>query len=327
VFSAPAIADPVADAKAKVAAAQKVADEATARYEAAQVRLGELWVETTRLQQQIDAGEEQTAALRIAAERRAVTAYKESGSGIEFFSAAADPLDAARRQKLLDEANARDNAAVSRLARVQDDLDEQRSDLDARRSEQQSLLDQFREETGRLEADLVAAQKAQAAAEEEVRRAKASENAARPAPPPAPAPVSAPMAVASAGNLVCPVRGPVTFVDSWHAPRPGGRLHEGVDLMSPRGTPNVAVVSGTVTMKSGPVSGNGVHLRGDNGDLYYYFHLDSYEGGARSVSQGDVIGYTGNTGNASGGAAHTHFEIHPGGGGPINPYPTARAVC
>jgi murein DD-endopeptidase MepM/ murein hydrolase activator NlpD len=97
--------------------------------------------------------------------------------------------------------------------------------------------------------------------------------------------------------------------------------------MAPRGTPNVAVISGTVTMKADSVSGNGVYLQGDNGDRYYYFHLDSYEGGARRVSQGEVVGYTGNTGDASGGATHTHFEIHPGGGGPVNPYPTARAIC
>jgi murein DD-endopeptidase MepM/ murein hydrolase activator NlpD len=116
-------------------------------------------------------------------------------------------------------------------------------------------------------------------------------------------------------------------VDSWHDARPGGRAHEGVDLMAPRGTPNVAVVSGSVTMKSGGISGNGVHLQGDNGNLYYYFHLDAYEGGARQVTQGEVIGYTGNTGDASGGATHTHFEVHPGGGGAVNPYPVVRPIC
>jgi murein DD-endopeptidase MepM/ murein hydrolase activator NlpD len=321
VFAAPAPGDPVSDAKAKVAAAQKVADDAAARYEDAQVRLASLTDEIARLQQQIDGGEEQSAALRVIVDRRAVTAYKQTGSGVEFFTSADDPIDAARREKLLDEAAASDNAAVSRLARVQDDLDERRSDLEARRSDQQSSLDRFRAETGRLEADLVAAQKAQAAAEETARRADGRDNAASPPPPPPPA------ASASAGGLICPVRGFITFVDSWHAPRPGGRLHQGVDLMAPRGTPNVAVVSGTVTMKSDSVSGNGVYLQGDDGANYYYFHLDSYEGGARRVSQGDVIGYTGNTGDASGGAPHTHFEIHPGGGGPVNPYPAARAVC
>ena len=277
--STPALADPGSDA-------QQTADAAASSYEEAQVRVGELDAEVRQL-------EEQIAALRAVAQRRAVSAYKDTGSGADLFTASDAPLDAARREKLLDEANASDNDAVTRLARVQDALN-------ARRADMQAALDKFREQAARL----AAAQKAQAG--------YARDNS--------PSPVSA-------DGLICPVRGPVSFVDSWGAARPGGRPHEGVDLMAPRGTPNVAVVSGSVTMKSGPVSGNGVHLQGDNGDLYYYFHLDAYEGGARHVNQGEVIGYTGNTGDASGGATHTHFEIHPGGGGPVNPYPVVRGIC
>jgi murein DD-endopeptidase MepM/ murein hydrolase activator NlpD len=245
------------------------------------------------LDAQIRQLEEQIAALRASAQRRAVSAYKDTASGADLFTDADAPLDAARREKLLDEANASDNDAVTRLARLQEALD-------TRRADQQAALDKFREQAARL----AAAQKAQAG--------YARDNA--PAP-------------ASAGGLICPVRGPVSFVDSWHAARAGGRAHEGVDLMAPRGTPNVAVVSGSVTMKSGGISGNGVHLQGDNGNLYYYFHLDAYEGGARHVTQGEVIGYTGNTGDASGGATHTHFEVHPGGGGAVNPYPVVRPIC
>jgi len=80
-------------------------------------------------------------------------------------------------------------------------------------------------------------------------------------------------------------------------------------------------------MHTGGISGLGVWLYGDDGNLYYYFHLDRYEGGDRRVQQGDVVGYTGNTGDASGGATHTHFEIHPGGGPAVNPYPTVVAIC
>ena len=72
----------------------------------------------------------------------------------------------------------------------------------------------------------------------------------------------------------------------------------------------------------GPASAS--RSRGDDGNLYYYFHLDSYAGGSRQVSQGEVIGYTGNTGDASGGPTHTHFEVHPGGRRCGEPVPVRR---
>jgi murein DD-endopeptidase MepM/ murein hydrolase activator NlpD len=258
--------------------------------------MAKLEMEIQQLERQIAAGEEQIGALRAAAQRRAVTAYKDTGTGVEFFTVGDEPIDAARREKLLDEANAPDNDAVARLARVQDALVARREELDARKIEQQAALDRFRAASSRLERELAGAH----------------------------VPSAVPLAP---GALLCPVQGPLSFVDSWGDPRPGGRAHQGVDLMTAQGTPNVAVVSGSVTMSSGGSAGNGVTLQGDNGDEYRYYHLAAYEGGARTVAQGDVIGYTGNTGDASGGAPHTHFEIHPGGGGPVNPYPTARDIC
>lgn len=122
--------------------------------------------------------------------------------------------------------------------------------------------------------------------------------------------------------ILCPMLGSA-YGDSWGAPRSGGRRHEGVDMLAPMGTPIVAVVSGVVTFKQNRLGGNAVSLVGDNGNRYYYAHLSGYEGVSRRVSQGDVIGYNGDTGNATG-VPHLHFEIHPGGGLAVNPYPSVR---
>jgi peptidoglycan LD-endopeptidase LytH len=144
------------------------------------------------------------------------------------------------------------------------------------------------------------------------------------APAPAPVPASPPPSNAG-GGIVCPVNGPRAFADTWGAPRSGGRTHEGVDIMSPRGTPLVAVESGYAQFKTTRLGGNSVWLNGASGTRYFYAHLSAWEGSSRNVSQGELIGYVGATGNTT--ANHLHFEIHPGGGRAVNPYPYVRAVC
>jgi murein DD-endopeptidase MepM/ murein hydrolase activator NlpD len=122
------------------------------------------------------------------------------------------------------------------------------------------------------------------------------------------------------------VQGPVSFVDSWGAAR-SGHTHVGTDMMAAYGTPTVAPVGGTVEHRS--VSGGGLtwFLHGDDGTTYVGMHLSGYENeGARWVAAGTVIGYVGDSGNAEG-TPHLHFEVHPGGGGPVDPYPVASAAC
>lgn len=125
---------------------------------------------------------------------------------------------------------------------------------------------------------------------------------------------------------LCPVAGANRFSDGWGQPRPGGRRHLGVDIFAARGTPVVANVSGTVVHRSGAVAGNAYYLEGDDANTYYGAHLDSL-GPAGRVARGTVIGTVGNTGNAQGTTPHLHFEIKPGGGDPVNPYPTLRTWC
>ena len=131
------------------------------------------------------------------------------------------------------------------------------------------------------------------------------------------------------GSFICPMTpGRTSFIDSWGFPRSGGRRHKGVDMFAARGEPIYAVQTGTASASSNSLGGISVHLRADTGFTYYYAHLDSRSfSGSQRVSQGDVVGYNGNTGNASSTSPHLHFEIRPNGGGPVNPYPTVRAAC
>jgi murein DD-endopeptidase MepM/ murein hydrolase activator NlpD len=123
------------------------------------------------------------------------------------------------------------------------------------------------------------------------------------------------------------VQGPHSFSNDYGQPRPGGRTHQGNDILAPRGTPVVANVSGSVQQHPNGLGGLAYFLEGDDGHEYYGAHLDSFSGASGHVPIGTVIGYVGNTGDAAGGPTHLHFEIHPAGHTPTDPYPTLVRYC
>ncbi len=124
---------------------------------------------------------------------------------------------------------------------------------------------------------------------------------------------------------LCPVPS-ADFSNDYGYAEEGGGKHNGVDLFADRGTPIEAPVSGTVERYPNPAGGRALQLYGNDGNRYYLAHLDSY-GDSVSVAAGDVIGYVGNSGDAASTSTHLHFEIHPGGGAAVNPFPTLVAAC
>ncbi|OGI65523.1 hypothetical protein A3A95_03025 [Candidatus Nomurabacteria bacterium RIFCSPLOWO2_01_FULL_39_18] len=122
---------------------------------------------------------------------------------------------------------------------------------------------------------------------------------------------------------------PDNITSDFGDPRSGGRQHEGQDIMAPKGapivTPTEAVVLRTDT---GDSAGKYVYTANPGRETFAYMHLneiaDIDEGDV--LKKGDLIGYVGNTGNASSGVPHLHFEIHNDDGDPMNPYPRLTRI-
>ncbi|HYY09017.1 MAG TPA: M23 family metallopeptidase [Actinomycetota bacterium] len=121
------------------------------------------------------------------------------------------------------------------------------------------------------------------------------------------------------------VVGPASWSDSWHAPRygPGSliRQHEGQDVLCRYGTEVLAPEDGTIEFGTGLLGGRSAHLFREDGGYYYFAHFvrwnDREFSDGDQVHRGDVIGYCGDTGNAT--VAHVHFGWYGPDGVAIDP--------
>jgi murein DD-endopeptidase MepM/ murein hydrolase activator NlpD len=131
-------------------------------------------------------------------------------------------------------------------------------------------------------------------------------------------------------GFVFPVDDPHDFIDSWGYPRAGGRSHQGADIFAERGTPLFAVEDGVLArVGNDRLGGIKLWVVGESGTHYYYAHLQRYALGVAEgveVDAGDVVGYVGDTGDAKGTPPHLHFQLHPRGGEPVNPFPLLQVV-
>jgi len=139
----------------------------------------------------------------------------------------------------------------------------------------------------------------------------------------------APKASSAANVGTCPVKGagPWDISDSFGAPRPGNRGHNGNDIFARRGAPVVANVAGQLRLVQGAVAGLAYYLSGADGTTYYGAHMGSYARKGGSIKAGETIGLVGNTGNADVTPPHLHFEVKPGGGSSVDPHASLAASC
>ena len=145
--------------------------------------------------------------------------------------------------------------------------------------------------------------------------------------------------------MIFPVVGQVQFHDDFGEPRGQGR-HEGNDLLAARRSPAVAAENGKIKFwTTSARAGCMLYLYGASGTTYLYIHLNNdltkhndnhgkcvagvaYWPGLKdgqTVQAGQPIGLVGDSGDANG-TPHLHFEVHPGDGPAVDPFPYLMAA-
>ena len=270
---------------------------------------------------EIKRAEAEMGALREQLKERVRAAYQMRGIGFfQFLLEASSFRDFNRRLMVLQRGTLQDEGLILKLRKKQHELDLHQAELNRQEgilaSRQRSQISQARQmsitlaEQNRIDRAL----QGQLQREEQARLFRV---------------IRGPVRGMSIPLDACPVAGPHAVSNDFGAPRGGGtRRHQGNDIMAPHGAPIVAVVPGRVTRTgNGGLGGLSVYLYGQ-GTEFYYAHLSSISVRAgQTVSAGQRLGANGNTGNARGGPPHLHFEIHPGGGRAIDPYPSLARVC
>ncbi|GMQ86210.1 MAG: hypothetical protein BMS9Abin07_1783 [Acidimicrobiia bacterium] len=325
--------------------------ESQAELETALLALEEVTTQKERLvytigllDHKIEAYQSEVTDLELIARNLVVEAYISGGRSIVATAFEVGSIqDLLTSQVLIDNAADRDLADLNRLQSVSREMDRLTLDLDGQRVEVEALeaetaalvqrTGELAEQTRAVYASATAAERAAidslAKERRELQAAEARRKAADAARVAGQSGKAGGLPPEATPGFRCPVQGGASFVNTWGAPRSGGRRHKGVDMFNTRNTPLVAVVDGRVRFSSNGLGGVVTHLYGDDGTTYYYAHLESHPTGISSgqrVSAGTVVGYVGNSGNARYTSPHVHFEIRPNGVA-VNPYPTVRHYC
>ncbi|HEV3012073.1 MAG TPA: M23 family metallopeptidase [Actinomycetota bacterium] len=318
-------AAPLDDARRRERALKGELQQATAELQAAEAALARAEDQLAYDKGQLQAADRQQRGARAALAGQAAAMYRSGGLAIADALLERDPalvpgrvelatVLVSRNAQLIEDAQVTGDAYRSVLGRVTSGYERAKE-----------LHDQARAAVAKLESGLEEAQAVEARLVRLEQRRKA---ATKVAPTPPPSGGGGGGGTVSSSGKACILERPYSYVDSWGAPRSGGRSHQGTDVMAPHGARVFAFVNGVVSRES--TSSNGgiqLYLQGDNGVEYFYAHLSGYavSTGAR-VRAGQLIAYNGQTGNAQYTAPHVHFEVHMSGGA-VNPYPHLKPVC
>jgi murein DD-endopeptidase MepM/ murein hydrolase activator NlpD len=223
--------------------------------------------------------------------------------------------DAISSERRLDRLERRQMSITALVKRRRDEVSAIRMELVGTRvgytrtkRDKAAALGRVRRQRVQLESDVDELEAASRRIEGQLQAAQRRNNAVGPGAPPV---------TRGSGRFIFPVNGPITspFGPRW------GRLHAGIDIPAPDGTPIRAADSGTVALLQGVGASGGygnytcVQHTATMSSCYAHQSRLGTSLGA-SVKQGQVIGYVGNTGNSFG--AHLHFEVRVNGT-PVDP--------
>ncbi len=307
------------------------ANETVEKIEAAKSRL-ELAESTAvrsadALQQSGSRRSEIEASLTI----QAIEGYKTRSIGAgQMLLTEASVNEAIRQNQLLDEANSStadlledlralledrrvasaeaDKAAVE-ARRAEEELQAQLETLQAQQSVQVGLKNEAERRINEWAGELTSYAREDAAVQDLIGRSAepVSTGVANPTNP-------------SALGFQWPIQAPMTSPYGYrvHPVYGSRRLHAGIDLGAPRGTPIAASNDGVVIF-AGVRGGYGNTILVDHGGgiVTLYAHMTSFDvANGQQVARGDIVGFVGATGTATGN--HLHFEVRVDGG-PVNP--------
>ncbi|HYP22950.1 MAG TPA: peptidoglycan DD-metalloendopeptidase family protein [Actinomycetota bacterium] len=310
------------DLKARMTNIQAELDATTQELEDLHAQEESLATELEDIESKVAVLEKQEAKLAVVVARRADELYRAGSTYlVEVLIDSESIAELSTKAEMLSHISMDDSNAFLDMALTRAELEHYEEQLRVKRAALADTEEDYLAKSEELQAEFDSV----SAELERIQRALA---AVQPSAPSAPAPVTSTVSsVPSTNGKACPVGQPHSFIDSWGYPRSGGRSHEGVDMMAGYGTPVYAIVSGSITYAGyGDSAGNWQILSGSDGNAYWYMHNQSNIVTGGSVKAGQQIATVGDTGNATG-VPHLHFEYHPGGGGPVNPYPLVAAIC
>ncbi|MEO1062681.1 MAG: M23 family metallopeptidase [Actinomycetota bacterium] len=269
---------------------------------------------------------EQERLVELARQRAVDTYVRPQGDDLAAVLGTEDVYEAARRQAVLDVVSGRDADLTDRLRSIGIELEELEAasleaaaradderavlqgaldELEAARDAEARVLADLQVRIDALTAEIDALEATEAELTSVIARAQAEIEAAnRPRPS-----SSGGGGGGGSGQLSWPASGTLT---SGFGPR-WGRMHQGIDIAAPTGSP-IAAADGGVVIHSGSLGGYGQTVIVDHGGgiVTLYAHMsERIAGNGQSVSRGELIGRIGSTGNSTG--PHLHFEVRVNG--------------